>query len=84
MDHWLRIRQQVLVDGVSRREIIRQTGMHWQTLQKILTHSSPQGYQRTKPVEKPKIGPFLDRIKQILEADRDVHRKQRHTARQGS
>ena len=40
MDQWLKIRQQVLVDGVSRREIIRQTGMHWQTLQKILTNSS--------------------------------------------
>ena len=81
MDQWLKIRQQVLVDGVSRREIIRQTGMHWQTLQKILTHSSPPGYQRTKPVEKPKIGSFLERIKQILEADREVPRKQRHTAK---
>ena len=81
MDQWLKIRQQVLVDGVSRREIIRQTGMHWQTLQKILTHSSPPGYQRTKPVEKPKIGAFLERIKQILQADREVPRKQRHTAK---
>ncbi|NIA06508.1 MAG: hypothetical protein GWP14_02535 [Actinobacteria bacterium] len=40
MDQWLKIRQQVLVEGVSRREILRRTGMHWQTLQKILTHSS--------------------------------------------
>ncbi|GAI09992.1 unnamed protein product, partial [marine sediment metagenome] len=81
MDQWLKIRQKVLVEGVSRRQILRQTGMHWQTLQKILTHSSPPGYQRTKPVKKPRIGSFLERIKQILEADREVPRKQRHTAK---
>jgi DNA replication protein DnaC len=35
----------VLVQGVSKREILRETGMHWTTLEKILTHSSPPGYQ---------------------------------------
>ena len=72
MDQWIEIRRKVLVKGVSKRQILRQSGMHWKTLQKILTHSSPPGYQRTKPIEKPKIGPFLERIKQILQADREV------------
>jgi transposase len=29
----------------------------------------------------PKIGPYLDRTAQIIEADMDVPRKQRHTAK---
>jgi len=44
------------------------------------TVSSP-GYRRTKPYPKPKIGPYLDRIVQIIEADKEVPRKQRHTAK---
>ncbi len=81
MDQWIEIRQKVLVERVSKRQILCQTGMHWKTLQKILTHSSPPGYRRTKPIEKPKIAPFLEQIKQILQADREVPRKQRHTAK---
>jgi len=55
--------------------------MHWTTLEKILQHSSPPEYQRSKAPAKPKIGPYLDRIRQFLEEDKYVHRKQRHTAK---
>ena len=81
MELWTKIRRQVLVDGVSKREILRDTGMHWKTLEKILGHSKPPGYQRRKPRPEPKIGPFRDRIAAILDADREVHKKQRHTAK---
>jgi transposase len=80
MEQWLHIRQRVLREGVSKRQILRETGMHWTTLEKILEHSSPPGYQRTKPPKKTKIGPHLDRIRQILDSDKDVPKKQRHTA----
>ena len=46
MDQWLEIRRRVLIEGVSKRQILRETGMHWQTLEKILGHSVPPGYQR--------------------------------------
>jgi transposase len=81
MDGWLEIRQQVLVEGVSKREMLRRTGMHWQTLEKILNNSVAPGYQRTKPVVQPKIGPYLEKIQAILAADKQMHRKQRHTAK---
>ena len=81
MEQWAEIRRRVLVEQVSQRQILRETGMHWQTLQKILGHSEPPGYRRDVPFSKPKIGPFLDRIRQILEDDRRVPRKQRHTAK---
>lgn len=81
MEQWVEIRQRVLRDGVSKRQILRETGMHWETLQKILQHPSPPGYRRKDPPKQPKIEPYRDRIRQILEQDRHMHRKQRHTAK---
>ena len=81
MDEWLTIRRRVLVEGVSKRQILRETGIHWRTLEKILTYSTPPGYRRQGPPRKPKIGPYLDWIRQVLEADKQQPRKQRHTAK---
>jgi len=81
MDQWIRIRQRVLREGVSKRQILRETGMHWETLQKILSHSRPPGYRRRQEPPQPKIGPYRDRIREILEQDKHVHKKQRHTAK---
>ncbi len=49
MENWSEIRRRVLVEGVSRRQILRETGMHWRTLRKMLKHSEPPGYQQSKP-----------------------------------
>jgi transposase len=81
MEQWLAIRRSVLRDGVSKRQILRETGMHWETLKKILEHPSPPGYQRSQALGKSKIDPYLDRIRAILEADKQVHKKQGHTAK---
>ena len=70
MLQWAEIRRRVLVDGVSKRQILRETGMHWKTLEKILRHSQPPGFQLREPRPKPKLGPYLDRIAQILEIGR--------------
>jgi uncharacterized protein (UPF0147 family) len=81
MDERLEIRHKVLVEGVSKREILRQKKMHWQTLEKILRDSVSPGYQRTAPIAKPKIGPYLGKLQEILTADKQMPRKQRHTAK---
>lgn len=78
---WIEIRQRILRQGVSKRQILRETGMHWKTLEKILHNSLPPGYQRTKPARKSKIGPYLDRIQEILKQDKTLPKKQRHTAK---
>ena len=59
MEQWLEIRRRVLREGVSKRQIMRETGMHWETLKKILEQPSPPGYQRVKFPKKPKIDPYL-------------------------
>jgi transposase len=81
METWAEIRRQVLVEGVSRRQILRETGMHWRTLRKILTHSEPPGYRQSQPRARKKLGAYEGRIEQILKEDREMPRKQRHTAK---
>jgi len=83
MKTWTEIRRRVLVEGVSKRQIIRETGIHWRTLKKILENSEPPGYRKRQETSRPKLGPYLHRIKEILQADRDAElpKKQRHTAK---
>lgn len=81
MKEWSEIRRKVLVEGISKREIIRQTRLHWTTLEKILRHSSPPGYLRRKAPGKRIIGPHIDWIERVIEADKELPVKQRHTAK---
>jgi len=83
MEMWRDIRHKVLVEGMSKREICREYGIHFKTLQKILSYSEPPGYRLKQPRVKGKIGPFISIIEQIVSDDRkpDVPKKQRHTAK---
>jgi transposase len=80
METWAEVRRRVLAGDISKREACREYRLHWDTLTKILTHEEPPGYRRQQPRPKPTLGPFLPVIHQILEADRQAPRKQRHTA----
>jgi len=80
MEKWVEIRRRVLHGEISKRAACREYEIHWQTLTKILTHSEPPGYRRTKP-RASKLDSFLPIIEEILKGDRQVHRKQRHTAK---
>ncbi len=68
MELWNSIRQRVLRDGVSIRQIQRETGLHFKTIKKILSQSCPPPFKSPERV-KPKIGPYLERIAGILESD---------------
>ena len=75
------VRRFVMSDGNSRREAARVFALSRETVAKMCRFSMPPGYTRTKPVEKPKLGPLLPVIDAILEADRSAPVKQRHTAK---
>ena len=77
MDQWIELRRKIRNQVVPLRQLSRQTGIHRQTLRKIRDNSQPPGYHRNRPIQKTKIGPYLDRIKAIIEADKE----QRHTAK---
>ena len=75
------VRRYVLVEGHSRREAARVFGLSRDTIAKMCRFSVPPGYQRSKPPEKPKLGPLTPVIDAILAADRSAPPKQRHTAK---
>lgn len=81
MDRWMEIRKKVLVEGKSKRGVMTEEGLHWETLKKILSHGQPPGYRMKEERPKPQIGAFLGRIQEILRTDKGVHKKQRHTAK---
>jgi hypothetical protein len=56
MEVWADIRRRVLIEGVSKRQILRESGLHWKTLKKILEYSAPPGYRLKMPRPKGKIG----------------------------
>ena len=80
MDQWIELRRRIRNGEVSLRQLHREKGIRRSTLRKIRDNSEPPGYQRTKPVEKSKIGPYLGRIREIIDADKQMHKKQRHIA----
>ncbi len=75
------VRQFVFIDGKSRREAARVFGLSRETIAKMCRFSLPPGYTRIKQIAKPKLRPLLPVIDAILEADRIVPVKQRHTAK---
>lgn len=80
MDEWSEIRRRVLVEGVSQRQIQRETGLHWTTIKKVLAHSEPPGYRQEKARPKRKLGAHEEWIAQVLKEDQEAPVKQRHTA----
>ena len=40
MEQWARVRRKILVDGRSKRSVMSEEGLHWESLQKMLSHLS--------------------------------------------
>lgn len=81
MNQWTEIRRKVLVEGATKRSVMAEYAMSYWTLKKILESPEPGRYTGAERRSKPKLGPFLAVIDQILEDDREAPAKQRHTAR---
>ena len=50
-------------------------------MRKMLQYSVPPGYRRESPPRRPKLDPYRGVIDRILEDDRSLPKKQRHTAK---
>lgn len=68
-------------DGMSQREAARHFGVSRDSVRKMLAFSVPPGYRRKAAIKRPKLEGFTGIIDSWLEGDREVHRKQRHTAK---
>ena len=78
---YARVRRACMVEGMSTREAARVFGLHRDTVRKMLRYSVPPGYRRQSPPRRPKLDPYRGVIDRILEEDRSLPRKQRHTAK---
>lgn len=78
---YARVRRAVQVDGMSIRQAAREFALSRKTIRKMLEFSLPPGYARKKPVQRPKLGPWVGIIDQILTEDHGQPKKQRHTAK---
>ena len=81
VDLYVRVRRACMVEGMSSREAARVFGLHRDTVRKMLEHSVPPGYRRQSPPRRPKLDPYRGVIDRILEEDRSLPKKQRHTAK---
>ena len=81
MEFWTEVRRRVLVEGLSKRAAVKHYNISWHTLTKILSHEEPPGYRKKQARPKPKIEAFLPIIAEILKADQQAPRKQRHSAK---
>ena len=81
VEMYLFVRRAFMVEGMSVREAPRVFGVHRDTVRKMLANAMPRGYRRKRPPPRPKLEPYTGVIDAILEADRRVPRKQRHTVR---
>ena len=73
MEQWARVRRKVLIEKRSKRSVMKEEGLHWETLQKMLAHSRPPGYRRQKRRER-KIEVHREWVAGVLEADLAVPR----------
>ncbi len=80
VEHYVRIRRKVIVEGRSQRGAARELGHARKTIRKAVENPTPPPYTRTKPVTKPVIDPVSVIIDAWLEEDKRRPRKQRHTA----
>jgi transposase len=78
---YTRVRRAVYVEGLSVRGAARRFGIHRKTVKKMLAFSVPPGYRQKEPRARVRIGPYTGIIDEILEADRQRPKKQRHTAK---
>ena len=76
-----RVRYAVRIEGLSERAAARRFGIDPRTVHKMMMFPVPPGYRRKKPPARPKLDGFVGHIDKILEEDRPLSKKQRHTSK---
>lgn len=80
MELYLKVRLAVS-EGMSRRQAAKHFNISRDSVSKMVSYSTPPGYQRQLPIRRPKLDAFVSTIEHWLEEDLKVPRKQRHTAK---
>ena len=74
------IRRAYFIERQSIRQIHRQLGVDRDTIRKAIVNPVPQPYTLKQPREAPVIGPYQQKITELLDESDQQKRKQRYTA----
>lgn len=77
---WDQIRRAYHTEGKSIREIARETGRARRTVKRMVELDEPPRYRRRGPKRAPKLGPYKERIQELLSQNHTLPRKQRWTS----
>ena len=77
---YLRVRR-ACAEGMSQCKAAKTFDISRDTVRKMMSFSGPPGYRRQARVRRPRLDPFIPLIEGWLDADRQMPRKQRHTAK---
>ena len=80
VDLYAKVRRAVMVENKSERAVARYFGIHRNTVRKMCQFAAPPGYRRAPASVSPTLAPFVVIIDAILEADKQVLVKRRHTS----
>lgn len=64
LSQWAMVRRRVLDEGISRRQIVRETGINRETIRKMLLHRCPHPYGPRTP-RHPMLGPHTKTIDRL-------------------
>ena len=73
VEQWAEVRRMRRVEGLSGREISRRTGLHRDTVARLLAAPAPRRYQRRAAGSK--LGPFKDWMRPLPARMPDVDRR---------
>jgi len=73
------IRRAHFIEKKSDRRIAKELGHSRKTVRKAIESAEPAQYTRQEPYEAPVLGPFKDRIRELLAQNDHLPRKQRYT-----
>lgn len=81
VEDYEQIRRAYFVEGLSIRAIHRQLKVDRKTIRKAIVEPIPKAYQLKQPRPAPVLGPYEERIGELLEESENLPRKQRYTAK---
>ena len=81
MEQFEQIRRDHAREELSIRELAKRHGVHRRAVRQALESAIPPPKRAPEVRPAPKLGPYRQVIDEILKADREAPRKQRHTAR---
>jgi transposase len=81
VEDYEQIRRAFFVEGLSIRAIHRRLKVDRQTIRKAIVEPVPKAYQLEKPRPAPVLGPYKQRIEELLDESDKQPRKQRYTAK---